>query len=108
MRKFYANYGPSLGRCCYTRSPFSSSLAAGVRLVVYITRCADCVYLNYLNIYPGYRLFFSPSSFFKKDWTQWETCLIVYDAFGVLAFYELYTLRAHRQHEHPNESAFSV
>ena len=66
MRKFYANYGPSLGRCCYTRSPFSSSLAAGVRLVVYITRCADCVYLNYLNIYPGYRLFFFALLFFQK------------------------------------------
>ena len=66
MRKFYANYGPSLGRCCYTRSPFSSSLAAGVRLVVYITRCADCVYLNYLNIYPGYRLFFFRPPLFSK------------------------------------------
>jgi hypothetical protein len=44
---------------------------------VYITRCAICVYLNYLNIYPGYQLFF-PSSFLlfekiikKKDWTDW-------------------------------------
>lgn len=70
-----------VGPCCYTSSPFSCGLfffLLPLDVCVYITRCAICVYLNYLNIYPGYQLFFSPLPFFflknnnkKKDWTDW-------------------------------------
>lgn len=56
-----------VGPCCYTSSPFSCGLfffLLPLDVCVYITRCAICVYLNYLNIYPGYQLFFSPLPFF--------------------------------------------